>query len=138
MHVDGKNPRTSAASLYFCMAPSHDATKPPMQWNTGRIVCKGTVILHWLKGKKVIDVVDSEFIEFVGFEDELMRTSLFDQVIEKNVDSWMVNFEMLKLFRQENPDRWPLAKEKYNSFNSNCGKSWKVSCMGSTKVRLKK
>jgi len=65
------------------------------------------------KGKKVIDVVDSEFIELVGFEDELMRTSLFDQVIEKNVDSWMVSFEMLKLFRQENPDRWPLAKEKY-------------------------
>ena len=49
------NPRTSAASLYFCMAPSHDATKPPMQWNTGRVVCKGTVIQHWLNGKKVID-----------------------------------------------------------------------------------
>ena len=41
-HADGKNPRTSAASLYFCMAPSHDATKPVGQWNTGRIVCKGT------------------------------------------------------------------------------------------------
>ena len=54
-HVDGKNPRTSAASLYFCMAPSHDATKPAGQWNTGRIVCKGTVIQHWLNGKKVID-----------------------------------------------------------------------------------
>ena len=54
-HVDGKNPRTSAASLYFCMAPSHDATNPAGQWNTGRIVCKGTVIQHWLNGKKVID-----------------------------------------------------------------------------------
>ncbi|MCA9098385.1 MAG: DUF1080 domain-containing protein, partial [Planctomycetaceae bacterium] len=37
-HADGKNPRTSAASLYFCMAPSHDATKVPGKWNTGRIV----------------------------------------------------------------------------------------------------
>ena len=55
IHVDGKNPRTSAASLYFCMAPSHDATNAPMKWNTGRIVCKGTVIQHWLNGKKVID-----------------------------------------------------------------------------------
>ena len=55
VHVDGKNPRTSAASLYFCMAPSHDATKPVGQWNTGRVVCKGTVIQHWLNGKKVID-----------------------------------------------------------------------------------
>ncbi|MFG0335734.1 MAG: DUF1080 domain-containing protein [Maioricimonas sp. JB049] len=54
-HADGKNPRTSAASLYFCMAPSHDATRPAGEWNTGRIVCQGTVIQHWLNGEKVID-----------------------------------------------------------------------------------
>lgn len=54
-HGDGGNPRTSAASLYFCMQPSHDATKNPGEWNTGRIVCKGTVIQHWLNGEKVID-----------------------------------------------------------------------------------
>ncbi len=55
VHADGKNPRTSAASLYFCMAPCCDATKPPGQWNTGRIICKGTVIQHWLNAKKVVD-----------------------------------------------------------------------------------
>lgn len=54
VHVDGKNPRTSAASLYFCMAPSHDATKPVGGWNQGRIIGKGTVIQHWLNGRKVI------------------------------------------------------------------------------------
>lgn len=54
-HADGKNPRTSAASLYFCMQPSEDATKPVGQWNSGRIVCKDSVIQHWLNGKKVID-----------------------------------------------------------------------------------
>ncbi len=54
-HADGKNPRTSAASLYFCIAPSHDATRPVGQWNEGRIVCQGTVIQHWLNGEKVID-----------------------------------------------------------------------------------
>lgn len=54
VHRDGGNPRTSAASLYFCMAPSHDATKPAGQWNTGRIVCKGSVIQHWLNGQKVV------------------------------------------------------------------------------------
>lgn len=53
-HSDGKNPRTSAASLYFCMQPSQDATNPVGQWNQGRIVCKGTVIQHWLNGKKVV------------------------------------------------------------------------------------
>lgn len=55
VHADGKNPRTSAASIYFCMAPSRDATKPVGEWNAGRIVCKGTVVQHWLNGEKVID-----------------------------------------------------------------------------------
>ncbi len=55
VHGDGKNPRTSAASLYFCMAPSYDATRPVGEWNEGRIVCKGTVVQHWLNGQKVID-----------------------------------------------------------------------------------
>jgi hypothetical protein len=55
LHADGKNPRTSAASLYFCMQPSVDATRPVGQWNTARIVGKGTVIQHWLNGVKVID-----------------------------------------------------------------------------------
>lgn len=55
VHRDGQNPRTSAASLYFCMAPSHDATAPVGEWNRGRIVCKSSVIQHWLNGKKVID-----------------------------------------------------------------------------------
>jgi hypothetical protein len=55
VHADGKNPRTSAASLYFCMAPSKDATRPVGEWNQARIVCRGTVIQHWLNGVKVID-----------------------------------------------------------------------------------
>ncbi len=54
VHADGKNPRTSAASLYFCMAPSHDATRPVGEWNEGRVICKGAVVQHWLNGKKVI------------------------------------------------------------------------------------
>ncbi len=53
-HADGKNPRTSAASLYFCVQPSKDMTKPTGEWNTGRVVCKGTIIQHWLNGEKVI------------------------------------------------------------------------------------
>ena len=51
----GENPRQAAASLFFCMAPSKDATKPLGEWNEGRVVCKGTVIQHWLNGEKVID-----------------------------------------------------------------------------------
>src|SRR5260370_29987143 len=55
VHGDGKNPRTSAASLYFCMAPSKDATKPVGEWNTGKIVCQGSIIQHWLNGERVLD-----------------------------------------------------------------------------------
>lgn len=55
-HPDGRNPRTSAASIYFCMQPSHDATNPVGEWNDGRIVCKGTVVQHWLNGVKVVDL----------------------------------------------------------------------------------
>ena len=66
-HPDGKNPRTSAASLYFGVSPSHDATKPVGEWNSGRVVCKGTVIQHWLNGKKVIgfDYTDPAYAEDV-------------------------------------------------------------------------
>ncbi len=67
-HGNGANPRTSAASLYFGVAPSHDATKTPGEWNTGKIVCKGTVIQHWLNGEKVIafDYTDPAFAEHVA------------------------------------------------------------------------
>ncbi len=51
----GENPRQAAASLFFCMAPSKDATRPLVEWNEGRVMCKGTVIQHWLNGEKVID-----------------------------------------------------------------------------------
>lgn len=55
VHADGRNPRTSAASLYFCMAPAYDATRPVGEWNEARVVCKGSLIQHWLNGQKVID-----------------------------------------------------------------------------------
>jgi hypothetical protein len=51
----GENPRQAAASLFFGMAPTKDVVKPFGEWNEGRIMCKGTVIQHWLNGAKVID-----------------------------------------------------------------------------------
>ncbi len=51
----GENPRQACASLFFCMAPSKDATRPFGEWSEGRIVCQGSVIQHWLNGEKVID-----------------------------------------------------------------------------------
>jgi len=66
-HADGSNPRSSAAALYFCMPPSHDATKPVGEWNTGQIICKGSQIQHWLNGEKVVDFdyKDSDYADEV-------------------------------------------------------------------------
>ncbi len=63
----GENPRQAAGSLFFCMAPSKDATKPYGQWNTGRVKCKGTVIEHWVNGERVLsfDYTDPKWAEMV-------------------------------------------------------------------------
>ncbi len=51
----GENPRQSAAALFFCMAPTKDVVRPYEQWNEARVICKGSVIQHWLNGEKVVD-----------------------------------------------------------------------------------
>jgi len=50
----GENPRQSAASLFFCMAPARRVARPAGEWNTARILCKGSVIEHWLNEQRVI------------------------------------------------------------------------------------
>ena len=52
--VYGENPRQSAASIFFCMGPSKRATRLVGEWNTARIICKGTLIEHWLNEERVI------------------------------------------------------------------------------------
>jgi len=63
----GENPRQSAASLFFCMAPSKRAALPYGEWNTARIICKDTVIEHWLNGERVLsfDYHDPKWAEQV-------------------------------------------------------------------------
>lgn len=63
----GENPRQAAASLFFCMAPSSDATRSVGEWNEGRVRCKGSVIEHWLNGRRVIsfDYKDPRWAEQV-------------------------------------------------------------------------
>lgn len=51
----GENPRQAAASLFFCMAPSRDVTRPFGEWNEGRVACQKTIIQHGLNGETVID-----------------------------------------------------------------------------------
>lgn len=55
-HPDGKNPKTSTASLYALRAPNEKKKlKPVGEWNQSRIVSKGGHIEHWLNGEKVLE-----------------------------------------------------------------------------------
>ena len=67
----GENPRQAAGSLFFCMAPTKDATRPFGEWNTGRVVCKGSVIQHWVNGENVIDFdyTDPKWAEMIELLD---------------------------------------------------------------------
>ncbi len=54
-HADGKNPKTSASALYALVASSSEkALRPVGEWNSARIVLRGTQLEHWLNGKKVV------------------------------------------------------------------------------------
>jgi hypothetical protein len=118
VHADGKNPRTSAASLYFCMPPSHDATKPVGEWNQGRIVCKGSVIQHWLNGEKVIDFdyTDPEW----KFEVELLKQRGGDLTargaklsLQDHGDPvWYRGIKLRKLGADDELDRTPVTPAK--------------------------
>jgi len=55
-HVDGKEPRTAAASLYALAAADGKQLAPVGEWNEGRIVVHGWHVEHWLNGKKVVDL----------------------------------------------------------------------------------
>lgn len=53
-----KNPRAknSCGSLYAMYPPNEKKkVKPVGQWNTTRIVVKGTKIEHWLNGEKIVE-----------------------------------------------------------------------------------
>lgn len=54
-HRDGKNPKTSAGSLYALYDPAGKELKPVGQWNSARIVLNGSKVEHWVNGKKVVD-----------------------------------------------------------------------------------
>lgn len=53
-HRDGKNPKTSAGSLYALYAPEGKKLEKVGEWNTGKIVLEGSKVEHWVNGKKVV------------------------------------------------------------------------------------
>lgn len=53
-HADGKNPATSAASLYALYPPENATLKPAGEWNETRIYLNGPAVEHWLNGVCVV------------------------------------------------------------------------------------
>jgi len=54
-HGDGKNPLTSAGSIYAVYPPAKKVVKPVGEWNHTKIVAKGNHLEHWLNGEKVCE-----------------------------------------------------------------------------------
>src|SRR5213075_1368828 len=54
-HADGKDPKTSAGSLYALIAPKNKNLKPVGKWNQVRIVVQGNQVAYWLNGVKVVE-----------------------------------------------------------------------------------
>jgi hypothetical protein len=114
-HRDGRNPRTSAASLYFCMAPSKDMTRPVGQWNEGRIVCQGTVVQHWLNGTKVIDLdyADPKWAKEVDLlrrrGGNLADRGAFLHLQDHGDPVWYRNIRLRAIPKSEKLDRTPVT-----------------------------
>jgi hypothetical protein len=54
-HGDGRNPLTSAGSIYAVYPPAKKVLKPVGEWNHTKIVVKGNHVEHWLNGEKVCE-----------------------------------------------------------------------------------
>ncbi len=50
VHADGKNPMTSAGSIYAMYAPEGKVLKAVGEWNSAKIVLNGNHLEHWLNG----------------------------------------------------------------------------------------
>lgn len=54
-HNDGKNPKTSAGSLYALVAPSGKELRPVGEFNQFRLIVRGNHVEHWLNGNKIVE-----------------------------------------------------------------------------------
>lgn len=105
-HPDGKNPKTSAGSLYALIAadPAKEL-RPVGQWNQARIVLDGSRAEHWLNGKKVVAyqwgspeiqsmIATSKFKDWSGFARQTAGHICFQ---DHGDDVWFRNIRIRKL-----------------------------------------
>ncbi len=54
-HVDGQDPRTSAGSNYGLHPAPRGVVRPAGEWNTSRVVVRGSHVEHWLNGTRIVE-----------------------------------------------------------------------------------
>lgn len=55
-HADGEKEETSVGSLYALYAPTDKKMRDAGVWNTAKIIVDGDHVVHYLNGKRVVDV----------------------------------------------------------------------------------
>jgi hypothetical protein len=54
-HPDGRNPFTSAGAAHSLYAPPRGVVHEAGQWNSTRVVVRGTHVEHWMNDQKVVE-----------------------------------------------------------------------------------
>ncbi len=104
-HPDGKNPLTSAGSLYALIAPRQNVTKPAGEFNHVRLLVKGNHVEHWLNGEKIVEyefgspdlearIRASKFKDFSNFAKE--QTG-YIALQDHGADVWFCNISIRPL-----------------------------------------
>ena len=52
---DGRNPLTSAGANYGLYPSTPGVVKPADEWNSSRIIARGSHVEHWLNGRKLVE-----------------------------------------------------------------------------------
>lgn len=89
------------------MAPKADVTKPFGEWNSGRVICQGSVIEHWMNGERVLsfDYEDpkwAEYVELLGIRGgDLKGRGGFLSLQDHGQDVWFRNLRWRKILSGE-------------------------------------
>lgn len=101
-----KSPLQRTASFYDVLPPSnHAAVKPPMEWNTSRVIVRGDQVEHWLNGSKVLQyqlgsdqvlkaVARSKFKDVPGFGTRIQGHIL---LTDHRDEAWFRNIKIRPL-----------------------------------------